>query len=118
MAKNPFFSWNVNFFFLGMLTFHFFSIESNLFFYFESKIRFVSFWFRFFLDIFDRNGFYFPFDHNDVRIKPNVSFRYRNKLKIRSQKRIGFMLVDITNKEWKLIPEELNIQRKGVKTYS
>jgi hypothetical protein len=79
-------------------------MENNSFFYFESKIRFVSFGFRFFLDIFDRNCFYFPFDHSDVGIKPNVSFRYRNELKIRSQKRIGFMYVDITSHDQQLLP--------------
>jgi hypothetical protein len=36
------------------------------------------------------------FDHSYVRMKQNVSFRYRNKLKIRPKKRIGFMHVDIT----------------------
>jgi Integrase zinc binding domain len=32
-----------------------------------------------------------------VRIKQNVSFRYRNKLKIKPKKRIGFMHVDTTS---------------------
>jgi hypothetical protein len=36
------------------------------------------------------------FDHIKVRIKQIILFQYRNKLKIRSQKRIDFMHVDIT----------------------
>jgi hypothetical protein len=47
--------------------------------------------------VFEQISFYFPFDHSDVRIKQFVSFRYRNKLKIKLQKQIGFMHVDITN---------------------
>jgi hypothetical protein len=63
----------------------------------NSKSPFVSFGFRFFLVVFELILFYFHFDHSDVRIKQNVSFRYRNELKIRPLKRIGFMHVDITN---------------------
>jgi uncharacterized protein (DUF924 family) len=60
------------------------------------KIRFVSFWFRYFLADIERNGFYFTFDHSEERIKQIISVRYQNELKIRSKKQIGFMHVDIT----------------------
>jgi hypothetical protein len=46
---------------------------------------------------FEQISFYFHFVHSDVRIKQDVSFRYRNELKIRPKKRIGFVHVDITN---------------------
>jgi hypothetical protein len=52
----------------------------------------------FFADI-ERKGSYFAFDHSEERIKRNISFHYRNELKIRSKKRIGFMHVDITSLE-------------------
>jgi hypothetical protein len=65
--------------------FRFFSIENNLFFYLNSKIRFVLFWFRYFFADIERNGSYFAFDHSAERIKQNISFRYRNDLKIRSK---------------------------------
>jgi hypothetical protein len=92
-----FFTAKNRFFFLECQCFAFLSFENHSFFTWNQK--FVSFrsGFVFFLDIFDRNSFYFPFDHSDLRIKLNVSFRYRNKLKIRSQKRIGFMHIDITS---------------------
>jgi hypothetical protein len=82
-----------------MSTFRLFSIENNLFLYFNAKICFVSFRFRYFLDIFERNTFYFPFDNSELSIKRFVSFRYRNELKIRPKKRIGFMHVDITSQD-------------------
>jgi hypothetical protein len=84
-------------FLLGMSTFRFFSIENNSLFYLNSKICFVSFWFRYFFADIERKGSYFAFDHSEERIKRNISFRYRNELKIRSKKLIGFMHVDITN---------------------
>jgi hypothetical protein len=43
----------------------------------NSKLPFVSFGFRYFLVVFERISFYFHFDHSDVRIKQEVSFRYR-----------------------------------------
>jgi hypothetical protein len=46
--------------------------------------------------VFERISFYFHCDHCDVRIKQDVSFRYRNELKIKPKKRIGFVHVDIT----------------------
>jgi hypothetical protein len=49
--------------------------------------------------VFEPIGFYFCFDHSDVRIKQFVSFRYRNEFKIKLQKQIGFMHVDITSQE-------------------
>jgi hypothetical protein len=65
----------------------------------EVKIIFFAwFWFGFHAVI-DQNGSYFAFAHGDVRINPNVSFRYRNELKIRLDKRMGFMHVDITSSE-------------------
>jgi hypothetical protein len=48
--------------------------------------------------VFEQISFYFHFDHSDVRIKQDVSFRYRNELKIRPKKRIGLVHVDITNR--------------------
>jgi hypothetical protein len=83
-----------------MSTFRFFSIENNSFFHLNSKIRFVSFWFRYFFADIERNGSYFAFDHSEERIKQNISFRYRNKLKIRPKQRIGLMHVDITTSEY------------------
>jgi hypothetical protein len=65
----------------------------------NSKLPFVSFAFRYFLVVFEQISFYFRFDHSDVRIKQYVSFRYRNEWKIKVQKRIGFMHVDITTLE-------------------
>jgi hypothetical protein len=61
------------------------------------KLIFVSFGFRVFLVVFERISFYFHFVHSDVRINQNILFRYQNKFKIRSQKRIGFMHVEITS---------------------
>jgi hypothetical protein len=63
----------------------------------NSKLPFVLFGFRYFLVFFERICFYFHFNHSDVRIKQIVSFRYRNELKIRPKKRIGFMHLDITS---------------------
>jgi hypothetical protein len=91
-----------------MSTFRFFVNESNLVFTFDHEktndsttttfqLPFVSFGFSYFLVVFEQSDFYFHFDHSDVRIKQNVSLRYRNDLKIRPQKRIGFMHVDITS---------------------
>jgi hypothetical protein len=50
--------------------------------------------------IFGGQKLFFFFVHSDVRIKRNGSFRYRNELKVRSQKWIGFMHVDITSQEF------------------
>jgi hypothetical protein len=47
-------------------------------------------------------------DHSEERIKRNISFRYRNELKIRSKKRIGFMHVDITKPGFKSGSPSLN----------
>jgi hypothetical protein len=83
-----------------MSTFCLLSIKNNSFFsffYIDSKIRFVLFWLRYFLEVIERNESYLAFDHSKERIKQNISFRYRNELKIRPEKRIGFMHVDITN---------------------
>jgi hypothetical protein len=52
--------------------------------------------------VFERISSYFRFYHSDVRIKQYVSFRYRNELKIKLQKRIGFMHVDITNPDTRM----------------
>jgi hypothetical protein len=89
--KIRYFSCNVNIFAVLSKTICFFTLNR----------KFVSFrsGLVFFLDTFDRNGFNFPFDHSDLRIKPNVLFRYRNELKIRPQRQIGFMHVDITTRE-------------------
>jgi hypothetical protein len=55
--------------------------------------------------VFERISFFFHLAHSDVRIKQEVSFRYRNELKIRPKKRIGFVHVDITTSdESQLIP--------------
>jgi hypothetical protein len=75
----------LNFFLLGITTFRLFSIENISFFHYNLKIRFVSFWFRYFLADFERSGSYFTFVHSEERIKQNISFRYRNELKIRSE---------------------------------
>jgi hypothetical protein len=61
------------------------------------KLPFVLFGFHYFLVVFEQISLYFIFDHSDVKIKQNVSFQYRNKLKIRPQKQICFMHVDITS---------------------
>jgi hypothetical protein len=53
--------------------------------------------------VFELISFYFHFVHSDVRIKPDVSFQYRNELKIRPKKRIGFVHVDITNPDLKIL---------------
>jgi hypothetical protein len=67
---------------MGMSTFRFFSIAKNKsFFYLNSKIRYVPFCY-FHADIW-RNGSYFGFDHSEERIKQNISFRYRNEMKIK-----------------------------------
>jgi hypothetical protein len=80
-----------------MSTFRFFSIENDSFVYLNLKVRFVSFWFRYFLADIERNGSYLAFDHSKERIKQNIAFRNRNALKIRPEKRIGFMHLDITS---------------------
>jgi hypothetical protein len=49
--------------------------------------------------VFERISFCFHFDHSDVRIKQDVSFQYRNEMKIRPKKQIGFVHVDITSRE-------------------
>jgi hypothetical protein len=67
----------------------------------NSKLPFVSFGFCYFLVVFERISFYFHFVQSDVRIKQDVSFRYRNELKIRPKKQIGFVHVDITSQETK-----------------
>jgi hypothetical protein len=46
--------------------------------------------------VFEQISFYFHFNHSDVRIEHDVSFRSRNKSKIRPKKRIGFVHIDIT----------------------
>jgi hypothetical protein len=88
------------FFWLECQRFAFFVTKTIRFFTFNflnSKLPFVLFGFRYFLVVFERIRFYFHFVHSDVRIKQDVSFRYRNELKIRPKKRIGFVHVDITN---------------------
>jgi hypothetical protein len=65
--------------------------------FFTLTRKFVLFWFQYFLEVFERNRSYFAFAQSDVRIKHNVSFRYRNELKISLKKRIGFVHVDITS---------------------
>jgi hypothetical protein len=85
------------FFALECQRFAFFVTKTIKFFNFlNSKLFFVSFGFCYFLVVFERICFYFHFDHSDVRIKQIISFRYRNELKIRPQKQIGFLHVDIT----------------------
>jgi hypothetical protein len=59
--------------------------------------------FRYFLDIFERNTYYFPFYHSELSLTRFVSFRYRNKLKIRPKKKIGFMHVDITSPDFTFV---------------
>jgi hypothetical protein len=56
------------------------------------------FGFRYFLVVFERISFFFHFVHSDVRIKQDVLFQYRNELKIRPKKRIGFVHVDINSR--------------------
>jgi hypothetical protein len=83
--------WGQKLFFLRMSMFCFFRNENISFLTFNflnSKLPFV---------LFGGFRFYFIFDHSDVRIKQNVLFRYQNKLKIRPQKWICFMHVDITS---------------------
>jgi hypothetical protein len=64
MAKNPLFV-------MECQRFAFLLWKTICLFYFNSKTRFILFWFLYFLAIFDRNGFYFPFDHS--RIENQVS---------------------------------------------
>jgi hypothetical protein len=66
---------------------------------FFCQILVFSFW-TFVLKIFERNVFYFSFVHNLPWIIDNISFRYRNELKIRYKKRIGFMHIDIPSLVW------------------
>jgi hypothetical protein len=85
------------FFLLECQRFVFFVTKTIRFLTSNLKLPFVSFGFRYFLVVFERISFYFHFDHSYVRIKQNVSFLYRNELKIRPSKRFCFMHVDITN---------------------
>jgi hypothetical protein len=64
--------------------------------------------------VFERISFYFHFDHSDVRIKQYVLFRYRNESKIRPQKRIAFMHVDITNHNIHAMVQDSNEKIAGV----
>jgi hypothetical protein len=87
------------YFFLECQRFAFFVKNNSVLFTFcilNSKLPFVLFGFCYFLVVFEPISFYFHFYHSDVRIKQNVMFRYRNKLKIRPQKQIGFVHVYIT----------------------
>jgi hypothetical protein len=68
------------------------------FYFLNSKLSFVWFGFCYFLVVFEQISFYFRYNYSDVRIKQNISFRYLNELKIRPQKRIDFMDVDIINR--------------------
>jgi hypothetical protein len=89
-------------FFLRMSTLFFFRNKNNLFLtynFLNWNLPFISFVFLCFIVVFEQISFYFHLNHSDVRITQNVSFQFWNKLKIRPQKQIGFMHVDITNLE-------------------
>jgi hypothetical protein len=63
--------------------------------------------------VFERISFYFHFVHSDVRIKQDVSFRYRNELKIRPKKRNGFVHVDITTNDQLYRPPAMSNKRRA-----
>jgi hypothetical protein len=93
----------------------FFHNENNSFLTFNllnSKLPFISFGFHYFLVVFERICFYFHFNYSDVRIKQIVLFQDWNELKIRLQKRIGFMHIDIICpifKQNKIDPQDKNL---------
>jgi hypothetical protein len=83
-----------------MSRFCFFHSKNNSFLTFNflySNLPFVLLGFCYFLVVFERNSLHFHFNHSDVRIKQNVLFCYQNEMKMRPQKQIGFMHVDITS---------------------